>query len=35
MDKAKVDKCMVDSGGTDGDVVNTILDAELTEKVPT
>ena len=33
VDKGKVDKCMVDSGGTDGDIENKILEAELTEKV--
>eukprot|EP00903_Cladosiphon_okamuranus_P010383 g9822.t1 len=32
VDKSMVDKCMVDSGGTEGDVENKILEAELTEK---
>jgi hypothetical protein len=27
-----VNKCMVDSGGLEGDISNSILDAELTEK---
>lgn len=33
VDKYKVDQCMSDSGGTDADAPNTILQAELTEKV--
>eukprot|EP00752_Nemacystus_decipiens_P010339 g9211.t1 len=32
VDKSKVDRCMADSGGTDANVVNTVLENELTEK---
>lgn len=33
IDRRAVDKCMSDSGGVDSDAPNTILEAELTEKV--
>eukprot|EP00953_Heterococcus_sp_UTEX-ZZ885_P024786 13527-Heterococcus_DN1.PRE.4 len=32
IDEKLVNKCMVDSGGLEGDISNSILDAELTEK---
>lgn len=33
VDKSRVDTCMSDSGGTEGDNKNTILEDELLEKV--
>ena len=32
VDKAQVDKCMLDAGGLEGDVPNTVLDAQLGER---